>query len=170
MNALRLLFCGNSLAPGHDIVGRFRMRDDQLLPRFGADSQPEPTAATKGDVDSWWKRLHKSIFRGSLNPLRFTRNGSFAAPVTERDAVRMAPAAAPVAARAADEQNDGVRVLNPFQRTPHDPKPGQTEFRFEKLKVVCNDLHDADFEVVALPKNRQQSVVLAGLREVAVHG
>lgn len=43
----------------------------------------------------------------------------------------------------------------------------QAEFRFEHVKVVCNDLHDADIEIVSRPSSKQPKPVAASAEMMA---
>lgn len=162
MNSLKLLAFGNSLAAGRDVVGRFREREDCILPRF------EATPAGQGE--SWWRRLLARlrpatpvVTESSANtpvqaPSSPIASSARAAERTGEEARTKAPPAAPQAS--SDNQATTHQLVTARQR----------EFRFEHVTVVCNDLHDADLEFVSLKSGddtrgqseRRRSPVLAG--------
>jgi hypothetical protein len=143
MNSLKLLAFGNSLAPGRDVVGRFREREDCVLPRF--------EAAPAGQGGSWWRRLLARFRPETPVPTESCANTptlpALSAPV-EVNALAAEPACGepvittpPAVPRATlDQGTETNRLVTARQR----------EFRFEHVTVVCNDLHDADFEFVTL--------------------
>lgn len=165
MNALKLLFCGNSLAPGQDVVGRFRMREDQLLPRFGGDLAGKPTAADPSVGRSLWTRLRRIFSGGGINLKSSAGDGLFTTSAVNDNVAGMVDAALAQSPEA--EQVEIARKPNFFRTQPRDAKVVQAEFRFGKVKVVCNDLHDADFEIVSAPQKRNVAPVSALSREPA---
>jgi len=162
MNSLKLLAFGNSLAAGREVVGRFREREDCVLPRFAA--------AAHGRDGSWWRRLLARFRPGppaglespvSTSPVQapallLESSTLTAEPTAGEPAIVSLPAAPPtVADRGAITQ----RLVTARQR----------EFRFEHVTVVCNDLHDADLEFISLksgddnrmPAERQRNLLSA---------
>lgn len=164
MNTLKFLAVDHSLESGRNVVGRYRVRESGLLPRF------EPGAAPAHASISWWCRL-LARFRSRPLPLL---------SVPEERAMVELPADPPTA-----PSGDSVGGVARAPRFPpatlssgaHPaiqaeaegvPKPCQREFRFENVKVVCNDLHDADFEIVSTARRpRREADSLSG-REAAV--
>jgi hypothetical protein len=158
MKSLRLLAFGSSLASGRDVVGRFRMREECLLPHFGGEaaSGPEPRAGTPDAGPSWWRRLG-GLFRAAPRPatrgVDATPDLAPAVPAVEAKPGPQTPA---VADQPGQEQS-GIIFYNPFRKEAPESKPRQAEFRFANVTVVCNDLHDADFEIVPAARSRRQA-------------
>lgn len=163
MNSLKLLAFGNSLAAGREVVGRFREREDCVLPRF--------EAAADGRDGSWWRRLLARFRPGlpagvespvSTAPVQapappLASSTLTAEPTAGETATISLPAAPPTVA---DHGAITQRLVTARQR----------EFRFEHVTVVCNDLHDADLEFVSLksggdqrtPAERRRNLISAG--------
>lgn len=140
MNSLKLLAFGNSLAPGRDVVGRFREREDCVLPRF--------EAVPAGLGGSWWRRLLARFRPQTPVPTESCANPPALPAPVEGNALAAEPTcgepattAPPALSRAImDEGTATNRLVTARQR----------EFRFEHVTVVCNDLHDADIEFVSV--------------------
>jgi hypothetical protein len=143
MNSLKLLAFGNSLAAGREVVGRFREREDCVLPRF----EVAPPART----DSWWRR-----WLARWRPAPPVGMGSVVEPPTEPGpfpaAVSSAPAPAPTGGVPVTETPAAALEAAPDSApvTSRLVTARQREFRFEHVTVVCNDLHDADLEFVSV--------------------
>jgi hypothetical protein len=165
MNSLKFLAFGKSWAAGRDVIGRFRMRENCLLPRF--EEEPGGVGAAIEPV-SWWRRL------GSLFGFR-RRSEAAVRPVVPTTEQPEAGVESPFQAVPPDdggnmkpEGTPGAAIpANPFAAAPvavaEAPAPAavkgtavQREFRFEHVTVVCNDLHDADVEIEVLPAPRRR--------------
>lgn len=152
MNALKYLAVDRSLVTGRDVVGRFQMRNDCLLPQFNGSDSDRRDETSAAAAPSRWRRLFDWLTGGAVSPPAPLRVAAVS-PNGEAPQVNRSPVAAKAASRAQ------VTVEVP------PAKLEQAEFRFEKVRVVCNDLHDADFEIVTLParKRREAAPVLPQL-------
>ncbi|GEM_PF-2468333 len=154
MNALKFLAVDRSLDSGKDCVGRFQMREPGMLPVL--NERRPATVATKPEVHakpqkpgrSMWRRLVGWVGRNSSSDMN-----AKAAPVENQPELQpvreVVPEVSVATAQAVDSKPDGggrfarFAGYNPFHRT--EKKVVQAEFRFENVRVVCNELHDTDF-------------------------
>lgn len=158
MNSLKFLAVTTSLETGRDVVGRFRMRDECSLPRFIEGQADEPETVRP----SWWRRLWARVWRVSK------WNSPFQAEVSASPATREEFSKEPAIVSTAksepteklDASGDVVAAVTHSGMRAERREVVQVEFRFEHVKVVCNDLHDADIEIVS-PSSRKQSKPLA---------
>lgn len=147
MNTLKFLAFGRSLATGRDVVGRFRVRHECLLPRFEDETTEEEFSSTV--LNTWWRRAC-NLFRPATR-LAWSKKSvpqpvlptaeTGADPITKSETVASRPQRIGSASTQAFPSSfaAGAKQI---------PSALQREFRFERVSVVCNDLHDADFEIV----------------------
>jgi hypothetical protein len=151
MNALKFLAVDRSLDSGKDRVGRFQMRELGMLPvlteKRPAAVAAQPSAPAKPGTSrrSMWRRLVGWVGRSGSVDVDAT-----GVPVEDQPELQPVCRAQPEAAAPTTESNAeaGGRFArftgyNPFNRT--EKKAVQAEFRFENVRVVCNELHDTDF-------------------------
>jgi len=160
MNTLKFLAVGSSLDAGREVVGRYRLREAGMLPRF--ESEPPSTPA------SWWRRL-----MARLQALVFSPPMAVASPLTDSLAIEPAVSGKADLGAATGAGASPVAAPSPesISRTGNTtggqlPKPFQHEFRFASVTVVCNDLHDADIEIVSSSRRRRMSSGAGELREI----
>lgn len=152
MNSLKFLAVNASLETGREVVGRFQMREECLLPRFGGanpEGSDRSAVSAAPSRPAWWRGLFRWFRKtraerpGDSNEARSP--SAFDTPPPELHS----------------SQPTMARLADPSERAPvanREPEPAgpqgavQAEFRFENVKVVCNDLHDADFEIVSRPQ------------------
>lgn len=169
MNTLKFLAVGSSLDSGRDVIGRYRVREASLLPRFeaAADEASPATLSSKGSP--WWSRLLKR-FR-PLSPAGPVPVSAAPTPSGESDAGRdtrvnlPSPGSGDAGASRSDRLTEAVPPATARERTA---RPLQGELRFEKVTVVCNDLHDADFEIVPAPRRPRSGPKPVASPEAAV--
>jgi len=150
MNALKFLAVDRSLDSGKDFVGRFQMREPGMLPVLTekrsvvAANQTEAGASRR----SMWRRFVGWI--GRAKPAGQTAAGASVQIQSELQKFRKTEAdePKPVVEVSEPSAEAGSRFAalasyNPFNRA--DKKVVQAEFRFENVRVVCNELHDTDF-------------------------
>lgn len=162
MNSLKYLAVNTSLETGREVVGRFRMRDDCLLPRFG-DDEPMPDSVTPAVARpdrpvSWWRRFLMHFGRtqpvsGKRFPPYSETDGPAGNPFVS-DSGSGADAVPLIEESAVQSPKTAVKKQEPLLL------PVQAEFRFENVTVVCNDLHDADFEIISRPAARRPAAEL----------
>lgn len=153
MNTLKFLAVGSSLDSGRDVVGRYRVREASLLPRFDPDAESGAAPAiAPAAAPSWWRRI--------LNLLRIPATSPAANPAASipgdlpnRSETRDLESGPEVIAVASPVATPGPQTEDAVWGQVQ--KPVQHEFRFENVTVVCNDLHDADFEIVSRPAGRR---------------
>jgi len=175
MSLVRLLTTGKSLTGVDPATNRYRMRSRFLLPKFGSDKNPftQPAAVPRAAVQE-------------TTPAQIA-----AANLKE---TRRLPATVAVELKTSGDQpvsgtfgriREWLRRRNPLARWPRrnrEPKaaiprfnksPIQVELSLDSVKVVRNDLNDADLEIVAAkpsakPKSGPAAPVVekAGLVEV----
>ena len=126
MSLLRLLSVGRSFVGPHPQGRRFRMTQQNLLPKFNAGPTPVSEAL-------------KSIFQSRSN---------VASPALKQDVTSAAPQLTPIFA-----QLKAPAKINPFGwrqtiRRGAAGVPG--ELALEKVQVVRNDLAEADLELVPI--------------------
>lgn len=158
MNSLNLLSVDRALSDGKEVVGRFQMRDDALLPQFhgkpeaspesvkaeeAAEMRPvDPVAVPSNPVKrSMWRRFFGWVGRGDADVFR---GGSATATGSETPGK-------PGPVKASGKSAEPRKRFAAFQWGQKDGN--QAEFRFENVKVVCNDLSDTDF---IIKTNRQK--------------
>jgi len=153
MNMLKYLAVGSSLDSGRDVVGRYRVREASLLPRFDPDAETGSASASRSaKMPPWWRRIlnwfrpvtpSPMVVPSASNPGELTNRSEIGDLKPEPQEVSVASPTAP----------SGPQIGDGVGRKAQ--KPVQNEFRFENVMVVCNDLHDADFEIVSRPRGRR---------------
>jgi hypothetical protein len=189
MALLRLLTAGKSLVGLKDPEARYRMTDPRSMPKFGSKKNPfsrnaksasverptMPIAQVQVEVPQQQAGLGETqrgdktsglVTSGSLrrsNTLRPTEARSAVKPEAK---VKVAEGQA---ARAGSQLSAWVRKLKPLlnfralkKSKPErpEPRPVQGELSLDKVKVMRNDLSDADFVVV---RKRAQTASEPGL-------
>lgn len=171
MNTLKFLAVDSSLDSGRDVVGRYRLREERLLPRFDPDNDASGSPSSfAARVSSWWRRLFNNLFGG-----RSAAAVADPAPAPEpsmvgADAIGSSKVGEPEAETSeAVVELPTVAFAAPAAEAVGQrlPKPEQREFRFAHVTVICNDLHDADIEIVSTSRRRPPAAVTGP--QVAVH-
>lgn len=169
MNTLKFLAVGSSLDSGRDVIGRYRVREASLLPRFEAAAD-EASPATVSTKDSpWWSRLLKR-FR-ALSPAAPGLITAALTPSGDSDVgldARVDLATSGNSDAGASRLGGLTESVPPATARERTVRPLQGELRFEKVTVVCNDLHDADFEIVPAPPRPRPAPKSVAPPEVAV--
>jgi hypothetical protein len=162
---VRLLAAGKSLVGLQDMENRYRMRRRNLLPKFGSSRNPfiartealslplpasgahpaPPNAPERSPAEVTAAALKKTTPLPVASPTDREPEKIFKRRLTIRLLARLSPWA---------------RKLNPFARRSNPrqiartPAPGSTlpsvqgELSLDRIKVVRNDLNDADVEIV----------------------
>lgn len=154
MNALKFLAVDRSLDSGKDFVGRFRMREFGMLPELtekrsvAVESESAAVAERPTSRQSMWRRLVGWV--GRTGPMTANPKTGSVEKKRERQLFRqttpeqLEPAAGPSGVKVEGGRRFALFAsCNPFGRT--EKKVVQAEFRFEHVRVVCNELHDTDF-------------------------
>ena len=172
MSLVRLLKAGKSLTDLHNSTSRYRMRSRFLLPKFGSTknpfSAPVPVEVIQAAAEGTpaVERYQKSPAELSAARLKETAKLPDNAPVENPPAVE--PATVPAPRRRWFNRSlftawvPWAQKLNPFgwrpkrSAAPKPPasRPGrspvQAELSLDNIKVMRNDLSDADVEIVAV--------------------
>ena len=175
MSLARLLTSGKSLVGLKNSTSRYRMRSKNLLPKFGSDKNPfsampeaEPLPATQTPANSIPRyqmtpaelaaaRLKDTTPLPAAAPLQSVAPAKSAAKLTE-----LFGAMKRFLKQGMERWKLVGRRLKPFARVPQrkpqaraaaliaDParEPVQGELSLDRVKVVRNDLSDADVEIV----------------------
>ena len=164
MSLVRLLTSGKSLVGLQDVESRYRMRRENLLPRFGSSKNPfmaRPETAHPPVMAGATAQPQPPL--GEPSPAE-----KAAARMKQTRRLPMAAPAGEVRKTSLTERSAGVlrritrlaRNLNPLswrpgrRPAPAQAKPGsngspvQAELSLDRIKVVRNDLYDADVEIV----------------------
>lgn len=169
MSLVRLLTTGKCLVALRDSVSRYRMRRSNLLPKFG--SRRNPFAARLHSVSDTTSTRPLSADEIAAARLKQTQRLP-AAPCSRRqeDSSALPEKSRPsMSAKVLGRLRAWTGKLNPLAivaRWKTAPKPAiprfdraavQEELRLDNVKVVRNDLNDADVELVpAKPAVRAQ--------------
>jgi len=149
---MRLLTVGRSLATIKDQPSRYRMTQQNLLPKFGPSNRPEaaaaplqptPTAAAKGEKIKQWPSSQKEV--------PTTKKKMSAEALNKAEADEPSVSAPTDASQAAFPAGRWSGMRNPFgarKREESQRAPTQGELSLDMVKPVRNDLSDADLEVV----------------------
>ena len=168
MSLLRLLTTGKSLVGGNDTETRYRLTRQRLLPQFGPATNPFKNSGKSepGRTEaSSPGRHHGSDTSGDKDDSSVsggTPSVAVQAVVEHRKmsaAARAHPLAAALRSRAAALLSRWRAKLSRLPRRasgkaakpaipPFTKPPVQAELSLDKIKVVRNDLSDADLEVV----------------------
>ena len=147
MSLMHLLAVGKSIRNIKDHPSRYRVTRDKLLPKFGSAEDHEASAPMPG----------------AANVATEVENGPPAAQApppalpgeteSESDAVETQTTSPPEVVKSplAYPRGRWTLMKNPFARKPDsrtDKAPVQAELSLDAIKVVRNDLSDADLEVV----------------------
>ncbi len=161
MSLGRLLTSGKSLVGLHNAEGRYEMRPKNLLPKFGSDKNPfmaakpqslqaefsrklSATARTLTDVELEAAKRKKTQPLPKVTALK-TDSQAISGSTVKTQALawfgRIAKKANPLNWFAG--RKSAVNAASRLNKAPV-----QVELSLEKIKVVRNDLSDADLEVV----------------------
>ena len=140
MSLLRLLTTGRSLVSVRDTESRYRLTTQRLLPQFGPTRNPFGSSARQEPSSVGTSRPAAGL--GEASPKgegRGHARGSWLRVVGLWSACKLKP---------------GALIVRSFEKTatratPQPPKcPVQGELSLDRVRVVRNDLSDADLEVV----------------------
>ena len=178
MSLMRLLTAGKSWAGGKDDIVRYRMTDPRAMPKFGSARNPFRSTTKAGSMQSDSQPL---VAAGNSATHQQINVGARTAPVRRSQESKATPALLPERSvhpgavragtvRAPNNDTGAVQLWKAqlgklasrlFQPRPRPVKraladsaeaPVQGELSLEKIKVVRNDLSDADLEVVPARK------------------
>jgi hypothetical protein len=173
MSLLRLLTAGKSLVGLQASSSRYLMRERHRLPKFGSANNPfaapapveEPTQASP-DATPKHQRYQMSPAEFAAARLKETKRLPASPPAETK---WTAAAAAETGARTpAGHWTEKLNPLSWLSRRPTQPRsavpklskaPVQGELSLDKVKVVRNDLSEADVEIItatAGPKPKPQ--------------
>ncbi len=153
MNMLKYLAVGSSLDSGREVVGRYRVREASLLPRFDPDAEARSAAAIgPAKAPSRWRRILSWLRSLAPSPMAVPA-ASYPGELTNQSETRELESEPQEISVALPAAATGPRIEDGVRQQAQ--KPVQNEFRFENVMVVCNDLHDADFEIVSRPRGRR---------------
>ncbi|HYG21616.1 MAG TPA: hypothetical protein VEH04_02455 [Verrucomicrobiae bacterium] len=162
MSLGRLLTSGKSLIGLHDGESRYAMREKNRLPKFGSEKNPFTSARSQAVQAEFNRRLPHET--GASRPVNEVLPKAMETAMPPKPEI-CGPAAVtkPVAVVTAAKPQGGARWksffkrLNPLSwRQPRnhtgiarfDKGPVQGELSLERIRVVRNDLSEADVEVV----------------------
>ena len=171
MSLLRLLTAGRSLVGIRDVETRYRMTSQRLLPRFGVGKNPftaseSPAAVFVETCRQIEPTRQPSLEAGAVNGGRTAacdtaeRSGTVISAGAENlGGVSRRGVAIAIRARTTAFYGSWVgRLFGMFARSRRSPEaeakprlsksPVQGELALNRIKVVRNDLSDADLEVV----------------------
>lgn len=135
MSLSQLLAVGQSIKGGKDAPSPYRMTDGKLLPKFAPVGRPISLAPPPRPFAETAERFFAGRKAHKTDPAAAT------APAQPVVAVAK-PAAAASTGR-------GLRRLNPFASKSAAARPlVQAELSLDAVKVVRNDLSDADLELI----------------------
>ena len=162
MSLIRLLRAGKSWVDGKDSGVRYRISDGRAMPKFGSAKNPfrstakgasvAPAGAPQAEVGARTapvRRTQESKLTSALLPERSrhsgaARAGTVRAPKGSRAAGFVSGALGRVASLVfRPRTNRSAPPLAGF-----DKAPVQGELSLERIKVVRNDLSDADLEIL----------------------
>lgn len=166
MSLLRLLTAGRSLWGGNHSALRYRMSDPKAMPKFGSSKNPFRSTITPEAEEADALAVVGQCAEANLQP------APVLTPAPEKAEPQREAAPAPAAARKPWNLagrlagwGRGVRGWLP-RRQPKAPKsaiprlqkpPVQTELSLDRIKVMRNDLSDADLEIVPAGPTRPTS-------------
>lgn len=159
MNSLKFLAVTSSLETGRDVVGRFRVRNECSLPRFVAGQSDE----SEDIQPSFWRRLWSRVWpaRKVESPFKAEAGGDVVTRPEPSIAHKSESPTFEESSLEFDGERDAAPVVERSGMLLDRGAVVQAEFRFEHVKVVCNDLHDADIEIVSRPSSKQSKQVAA---------
>ena len=149
MSLIRLLAAGSSIRGIKDQRSPYKMTQQHLLPKFGSTKDPEPQASAMSALPAPARVLPA---KDSELPVELlTQNKQTQMTVVKEDASR-APRLMGSARVAGTPFWRWAQSKNPFRSKPAPRKrvgPLQGELLLEGVKVVRNDLNEADLEVIS---------------------
>jgi hypothetical protein len=167
MNTLKFLAVGSSLDSGRDVVGRYRVREASRLPKFDPDAEAASVSVLALGATSWWRRILNMFRSHAPSPTPAPAKAQMASAISHL--VNSSEVGQPEPATGETPPVSSAAPLDPLlAEDDRLSKPVQREFRFEHVTVVCNDLHDADFEIVSMPRGRRSPAEVTDQR-VIVH-
>ncbi len=171
MSLGRLLAAGKSLVGGRDHEGRYRVDKRVALPKFISPRNPFASPA-KTDVSS--EEIESAIQSRASEPVEAVAKANIGTMGKSDQRIS-------IGTRAARWLGEWRQKLNPLPRVAKQPglagsaipsstkTPMQTELSLDQVKVVRNDLSDADLEIVpvkapiaSLPAKPEEKFALAG--------
>jgi len=159
MSLGRLLAAGKSLVGGQERTGRYRVKKGVALPKFISPRNPFASAASPetnsspADASDKERRATPPVATAKLD-----------AEITQKSVLQFS-----IRSRAVRWLGEWGRKFNPLPRLPRQPGPArlaisrntnppiQTELSLDQVKVVRNDLSDADLEVVPVKATRSSA-------------
>jgi hypothetical protein len=169
MSLLRLLATGKSLVGLKDLESRYRLTTQRLLPQFGPTRNPFSSNGKSEPAQTEARVLGDDVGKGSDAEQRGSSNSCGATPAVLRSGVQDRTASTIAVIRRLTEALrlraavllggckgkltgiiGRVRFKEAKPAIPRFPKPPvQGELSLDKIKVMRNDLSDADLEVIA---------------------
>jgi hypothetical protein len=161
MSLVRLLTAGKSLVGIQDSKSRYRSVDPRALPKFGSEKKVNTEVAGESGVRP---SAAKSSAEGVKADVRVTADKNVRAPLADKNAgITEAAGKAPTRAARQDRGSGwvgewGSKLSSLVSQKPKPTRsaiprfngvPVQGELSLDNIKVVRNDLSDADLEVVA---------------------
>jgi hypothetical protein len=164
MSLLRLLTSGKCLVGMKDSdASRYRMRPKALLPKFGSPKNPFITRSEPAQIGSPQAAVAAALTAEPMTPAESAAAGlkeTQRLPVTASTGTARRIPGTNLAAGVLQGMQDLAGKLNPLRwraekpssrpapvRTDHS-SPVQGELSLDRIKVVRNDLNDADLEII----------------------
>lgn len=146
---MQLLSVGRSLCGIRDEPSRYKMTQDNLLPKFGLAKESDRTDAHQPPARSARRTVvepAKPEAKPGLDREEMNNTSHLMMEKTDAPASSAPPGQAPIQAF---PRGRWTVLKNPFAAKPTTSKgPLQYELSIDAIKVVRNDLSDADLEVV----------------------
>jgi len=169
MSLLRLLTTGKSLVGLKDLESRYRLTTQRLLPQFGPTRNPFSSNGKSEPAQAEARVPGEDVGKGSAEEGRGSTDSCGATPAALPSGAQDRTASASAGGRRFKEALrlraaallggckgkltgiiGRVRVKEAKPAIPRFPKPPvQGELSLDKIKVMRNDLSDADLEVIA---------------------
>ena len=156
MSLLRLLTTGKSLVGVRELESRYRLTSQRLLPQFGSAKNPFGNSASAA-AEPATAPATKAVPRAPVGPLRPFAGLKGAVGRAQSPGLfgwakaRFAQAGSFWKRRPATAGQPATLSLS--------TQPVQGELSLDRIKVVRNDLSDADLEVVQVNRSAVQPVV-----------
>ncbi|MGN6642207.1 MAG: hypothetical protein ACTHKU_04330 [Verrucomicrobiota bacterium] len=164
MSLGRLLSSGKSLVGLHDPESRYQMRPQNLLPKFGSDKNPFTTAkpqSLKPESAGKFAVTARSMSSAEVAAAKLKETKRLPAVKAIKQPVPTGPSLKTVALSRLAGIAGWAKKLNPLSWLARrktaaakttapgfEKAPVQAELSLDKIKVMRNDLSDADVEVV----------------------
>lgn len=156
MSLMRLLTVGRSIATIKDQPSRYKMTQQNLLPKFGPPNRSEATAAPLQPTQTPAAKIEKiKQAPASQKEMPTTKKKMSAEALNDAGPDEQSVSASPNVPKAAFPGGRWSRIRNPFgaRKTAEVERvPTQGELSLDMVKPVRNDLNDADLEVVLCRK------------------